>query len=59
MDTSQYFQDQALECREAARASDNRHDRHGLEQLAGHYEREAARMSRSASAAQEEQHLTA
>ena len=43
MDNIHYFQDQARECREAARRSSDRQERHGFEQLARHYEREAAR----------------
>jgi hypothetical protein len=46
MDTIRYFQDQARECRDAAKTSNDRQTRHGLEQLARHYEREAARLAR-------------
>jgi hypothetical protein len=46
MDTVRYFEDQARQCREAAKRSDDREERHGLEQLARHYDREAARLGR-------------
>jgi hypothetical protein len=46
MGTSRYFQDQARQCRDAAKGSEDRQQRHGLEQLARHYDREAARLAR-------------
>jgi hypothetical protein len=48
MDTLRYFQDQARQCRDAAKSSEDRQQRHGLEQLARHYDREAARLARPA-----------
>jgi hypothetical protein len=48
MDNIHYFQDQARECRDAAKRSQDRQERHGFEQLARHYDREAARLSRPA-----------
>jgi hypothetical protein len=48
MDNIRYFQDQARECRDAAKTAENRQERHGLEQLARHYDREAARLARPA-----------
>jgi hypothetical protein len=48
MDCVKYFEDQARQCRDAAKRSDDREERHGLEQLARHYEREAARLGRPA-----------
>ncbi|MDB5671527.1 MAG: hypothetical protein JWO25_2486 [Alphaproteobacteria bacterium] len=56
MNTSQFFRDQALECREAALSSEDRSDRHGLEQLARHYEREAVRLGRPAAGHSESEH---
>ena len=50
MDTVRYFQDQARQCRDAAKRSEDREERHGLEQLARHYDREAMRLSRPAPA---------
>jgi hypothetical protein len=47
MDRTQYFRNQARQCRDAARGNDNRGDRHGLEQLARHYDREAARLAQA------------
>jgi hypothetical protein len=44
MDRIRYFRDQARQCRDAARRSVDREDRHGFEQLARHYDREAARL---------------
>jgi hypothetical protein len=48
MDNIHYFQDQARQCRDAAKRSEDRQERHGLEQLARHYDREAVRLARSA-----------
>jgi hypothetical protein len=48
MDTIRYFQDQARQCRDAAKVCEDRQERHGLEQLARHYDREAARLGRPA-----------
>ena len=48
MDSIEFFAEQARECRAAASKGASREERHGFEQLARHYEREVARVSRPA-----------
>ena len=45
MDEVRFFHLQAEKCRSAALQASNEHARRGLQQLAGHYEREARRLN--------------
>ena len=45
MDEVRFFHHQAEKCRAAAVDAENEHARRGLQQLAGHYEREARRLN--------------
>ena len=45
MDDVRFFHQQAEKCRAAAVVAENEHARRGLQQLAGHYEREARRLN--------------
>lgn len=45
MDDVRFFHQQAEKCRTAAIEAENEHARRGLQQLAGHYEREARRLN--------------
>ena len=45
MDDVRFFHQQAEKCRAAALEAKNEHARRGIQQLAGHYEREARRLN--------------
>lgn len=46
MGEAEFFKEQAKQCRKAAQEADCVYDRRGLMQMANHYDREAARVSR-------------